>query len=52
MPEAKIFEVEKNSFTTSLISVLVVNGISGGGAEPPGGRDPQTEITPFHYDQN
>jgi hypothetical protein len=34
MPGAKIFEVEKNSFTASLISILLVNVILGGVAQP------------------
>ena len=45
MPGAKIFEVEKNSFTTSLISVLLVNAILGGcGPAPQGGGTPKMRL--------
>ena len=45
MPGAKIFEVEKNSFTASLISVLLVNAILGGcGPAPQGGGTPKMRL--------
>ena len=45
MPGAKISEVEKNSFTASLISVLLVNAILGGcGAAPQGGGTPKMRL--------